>query len=222
MVDKSSNQNSVGKIFTSYVGEQTLYEYGTSQKYEPKEDEEQEVTKPSKFHTYSPEGKLAVRYSHQRYDEESRGELLSPREMGTLMHKVFENAPSLVDAERSIAELANGGDISPADANLLRANIASAMEREEVKMWFDGSWEEVYIEREIIADGRANRPDRVMTRGEEAVVVDYKFGLEKPASHVKQIRAYSKLLQQMGYESVRGYLWYISTGEIIQVTTPAE
>ena len=222
MVDKSSNQNSVGKIFTSYVGEQSLYEYGTSQRYEPKEDEEQEVTKPSKFHTYSPEGKLAVRYSHQRYDEESRGELLSPREMGTLMHKVFENATSLMDAERSIAELANGGDISLADANLLRANIASAMEREEVKMWFDGSWEEVYVEREIIADGRANRPDRVMTRGGEAVVVDYKFGLEKPASHVKQIRAYSELPQQMGYESVRGYLWYISTGEIIQITSPAE
>ena len=134
------------------------------------------------------------------------------------MHKVFESAASLADAERSIAELAKSGEISLADANTLRNNIASAMNREEVKMWFDGSWEEVYIEREIIADGRANRPDRVMTRGKEAVIVDYKFGLEKPKSHTDQIRNYSSLLQQMGYESVSGYLWYISTGEIIQVT----
>lgn len=222
MVDKNAKQNSVGKIFASYMGDQTTIEFGTAQKYEPKKGEETEVTKPSKFLTYSPEGKVAVRYSHQRYDEESRGELLSPREMGTMMHKVFENATSLADAERSIAELANGGEISLADANLLRANIASAMESKEVKLWFDGSWEEVYIEREIIANGHANRPDRVMTRGREAVVVDYKFGLEKPTSHIDQINTYATLLRQMGYESVSGYLWYISTGEIIQVTSPAE
>ena len=56
-----------------------------------------------------------------------------------------------------------------------------------------------------------------MIRGKEAVVVDYKFGFNTPASHRRQIERYADLLRQMGYTSVSGYLWYISTERIEQV-----
>jgi RecB family exonuclease len=72
-------------------------------------------------------------------------------------------------------------------------------------------------EREIIYNGHSWRPDRVMIRGEEAVVVDYKFGINAPATHRRQIERYADLLRQMGYKSVSGYLWYISTERIEQV-----
>ena len=214
MVKKDANVNTVGKIFHSYLGGETTFEFGTPQQYTP---DKAEPTEPSTFYTYSPEGKLAVRYSHQRYDEESSGELLSPKDMGTLMHKVFEESATLADAERRIGELAHSGEISGADAATLKSNIANAMTNEEVKGWFDGTWEEVFVEREIIADGRFHRPDRVMVRGGEAVVMDYKFGLNRSNKHIEQINLYAKLLRQMGYESVKGYLWYLSIGEVDRV-----
>ena len=61
------------------------------------------------------------------------------------------------------------------------------------------------------------RPDRVMIRGDKAVVVDYKFGEEKLSSHRKQIKNYIKLLHEMGYNSVEGYAWYLSLGEIVRI-----
>ncbi len=215
MVDRRrADKNSVGRIFTSYLGDETTFGFGTPCDYIP---EQTKQSQPSLFTTHSPKGKLAVSYNHQRYDEDSSGDLLSPKDMGTLMHKVFEESATLADAERRIGELAGSGEISDNDAVTLRSNIARAMTNEEVKGWFDGSWEEVFVEREIIANGRFHRPDRVMVRGKEAVVMDYKFGLNQSDKHIEQINLYASLLRQMGYEKVRGYLWYLSIGEINRV-----
>ena len=60
------------------------------------------------------------------------------------------------------------------------------------------------------------RPDRVMIRGNEAVVVDYKFGREAE-SHKVQIRHYMEMLNNMGYTSVKGYVWYVSAGKIVRI-----
>jgi CRISPR/Cas system-associated exonuclease Cas4 (RecB family) len=56
-----------------------------------------------------------------------------------------------------------------------------------------------------------------MIKGDRAVVVDYKFGAEKFASHRKQIAEYMRLLREMGYEQVEGYVWYLSLGEIVAI-----
>ena len=61
------------------------------------------------------------------------------------------------------------------------------------------------------------RPDRVMIKGNKAVVVDYKFGSEKSKLHHKQVANYMNLLHQMGYTSIEGYIWYLSMGEIVKV-----
>jgi hypothetical protein len=48
-------------------------------------------------------------------------------------------------------------------------------------------------------------------------VVDYKFGLSETAKYEKQIRNYARLLGQMGYSPVEGYIWYIATGQLVRV-----
>ena len=64
---------------------------------------------------------------------------------------------------------------------------------------------------------QTRRPDRVMTDGERAVVVDYKFGDRETARHRKQIREYLRLLRQMGYTRTEGYLWYVRLGRTERV-----
>ena len=56
----------------------------------------------------------------------------------------------------------------------------------------------------------------MMIQGNRAVVVDYKFGKPKP-EHGRQLGDYAKLLAEMGYDEIKSYLWYIKSGQIIEV-----
>jgi RecB family exonuclease len=86
---------------------------------------------------------------------------------------------------------------------------------EKTAAWFDGSMEVLNEVDILFGDGQSGRPDRVMRNQNQVVVVDYKFG-EKKNAHIKQIRHYRYLIEQMGYENVDAFLWYVKLGEVIQ------
>lgn len=49
-----------------------------------------------------------------------------------------------------------------------------------------------------------------MMRGDEIVIIDFKFGKPNPLYN-RQVEEYMELIGQMGYtHSIRGYLWYIT------------
>ena len=54
-----------------------------------------------------------------------------------------------------------------------------------------------------------------MCRGEEAIVVDYKFGKARDGQYRRQVLGYMKLLSTMGFSTVKGYLWYENSLEMI-------
>ena len=54
----------------------------------------------------------------------------------------------------------------------------------------------------------------VMINGNEAVVVDYKFGEKQEKRHYSQVKNYLKLIRQMGYEKVSGFLWYVELNRV--------
>ena len=55
-----------------------------------------------------------------------------------------------------------------------------------------------------------------MIKGKRVVVVDYKFG--KPnQEHQEQIVEYCQLLEQMGYQDISGYLWYVRRSKIEKI-----
>jgi len=65
-------------------------------------------------------------------------------------------------------------------------------------------------------DENRHRPDRVMIKGTELVVVDYKTGSKSDKDNA-QVRGYLKDFIKMGFANPKGYLWYISNNEIIEV-----
>ena len=60
------------------------------------------------------------------------------------------------------------------------------------------------------------RPDRIMLRDNQMIVVDFKFGKPKN-SHQQQVRQYMDLLSRMGYTGISGYLWYVDENKIEKV-----
>ena len=157
---------------------------------------------------------LALRTSFNRYTEDA--DSLSPRQMGIMMHRAFEGATTRNDIRHSIEQMVFNGILSQSEAAQLNDHITSTLDNSIAGEWFDEKWQEIRCERGIISSElRLQRPDRVMSDGERCVVVDYKFGVELPG-HKEQISRYAKLLHDMGYKQVEGYVWYVNEGRIVK------
>ncbi len=141
--------------------------------------------------------------------------------MGTVMHSLFSTIHHADDVEGALRQLELDGVLY--DENISREKVEKMvrkrLETPMVKDWFSQRWT-VFNECAILSveDGKVkeHRPDRVMRREGETVVVDFKFGKPKEEHH-RQVRQYMDLLSSMGHENVRGYLWYVYPNRIEEV-----
>ena len=105
-------------------------------------------------------------------------------------------------------------------AEELRRLVHQSLKDETARSWFDPSWmlfrECAILTRDEGGSVRKPRPDRVMMRGDETVVVDFKFGTCRP-HYAEQVRGYMHLLKRMGRKQVKGYLWYVNQHVIEEV-----
>ncbi|MBQ8520942.1 MAG: UvrD-helicase domain-containing protein, partial [Bacteroides sp.] len=139
---------------------------------------------------------------------------------GELLHNLFACIRTSDDIPMALAKLRMEGIItSDEQERQIRKLVEWALGHPKVKEWFSGNWE-LYNECAIIYTDRGElqtrRPDRVMMKDGEVVVVDFKFG-KKQASYHKQVRDYMSLLASMGYSHIRGYLWYVFNNELEEV-----
>ncbi|PWS27652.1 DNA helicase UvrD [Pedobacter yonginense] len=73
-------------------------------------------------------------------------------------------------------------------------------------------------EKSIIGiDGKTYRPDKLVLNGQEVSIIDYKFTAEESQSHVVQINHYKSLIEAMGYQDVKPYLFYATLGKLKSV-----
>ncbi|MFI3314745.1 MAG: UvrD-helicase domain-containing protein [Rikenellaceae bacterium] len=162
--------------------------------------------------------RLKIRVSTRRYYLENGDGILSPRHYGVIMHKLFERINSSEQVSDALNEMEREGVISAEDKQSAKEAIERAFENPIISDWFDSRWR-VRAENDILLPVSSEgglvtyRPDRVLTHGDEAVVIDYKFGL-KSNKHLKQVENYKSLLSQMGYKDVKGYVWYVLENDV--------
>ena len=141
---------------------------------------------------------------------------------GRLLHTLFSAIETEEDIDNAISQLVFEGVIGSTETEEeIRRLTERAFSMPQVKDWYSGTWQ-LFNECDIIwqenGELRTRRPDRVMIRGEEIVVVDFKFG--KPNKRYnRQVQGYMQLLVRMGYaaENIRGYLWYVEENNIESV-----
>jgi ATP-dependent helicase/nuclease subunit A len=138
-------------------------------------------------------------------------------DQGKLMHRIFELIRTRDDVPRAVQTVVREGKLTERESAGMIERVIGLMDVPPAREWFDGSWL-VRNEQDIVhPGGRILRPDRIMYRSGQAVVVDYKFGSGKSPQHAGQVSEYMKLLRGMGEEDIRGYLWYVSLGEVVSV-----
>jgi ATP-dependent helicase/nuclease subunit A len=136
---------------------------------------------------------------------------------GNLMHELFSRIRSTRDIDRAIEAIRREGMIETDDAGNLKGEITRLIEDGSVMDWFDGSWK-VIAEQDILTpEGTLKRPDRTMLKEDQVIVVDYKFGRLQSASHRSQVKKYTEMLKAMKYPDVKGFIWYVNLGKVLEV-----
>lgn len=156
---------------------------------------------------------------------------------GNLYHNIFQNIATIGDVPRAVRLLESKGCFT----NLLEVSEAQEAVTQLIEEitpehpeWFSAEWK-VLNERTILHryEGEdfctSNRPDRVIVKGNEAILIDYKTaqgvaGMKEdgtfyaPSENIIQIKKYAELLRELGYENVKSYLWYILDKIVVPVT----
>lgn len=151
-------------------------------------------------------------------EEEQRKQYIR---QGQLLHYVFASIEKEGDLPGVLERLLFEGVLESEEQEKEIQKLAAwALQNPMVKKWYNDDWK-LYNECSILytdAEGnmQVRRPDRVMMKGDETIVVDFKFGKKKEEYHT-QVREYISLLNEMGHPNVKGYLWYVFANELILV-----
>jgi ATP-dependent helicase/nuclease subunit A len=142
---------------------------------------------------------------------------MTRKNMGKVIHAILSDIKVASDMGQALKKAALSGNIQPAEVESIRHKTREMIRHPGAAEWFDGSWT-VMNEKLLLTQGHTYRPDRIMIREGEAVIVDFKSGAQKKESHCEQVRRYCQTLKESGMVSVKGYLWYLQTNEIESVS----
>lgn len=208
---------------------ENTYEYGAvcaSEEERTKQSTNKLVQKPQKLPVQmeSMRHDIEFRQSNRSADfiqgideEESDSRFIN---RGRMLHTLFSAIETQDDIDSAIDRLVFEGVIREEEKEeIIHEVVEKAFSMPEVQTWYSGDWT-LFNECAIIykENGKlqTRRPDRVMMKNGEVVVVDFKFGKEN-RKYNKQVKEYMKLLSDMGYTSITGYLWYVDEERIEKV-----
>ncbi len=142
---------------------------------------------------------------------------------GTILHKVFSTIRTIDDIPAALKQLEFDGILYDdyVTSDKITGLLKKRLTDKRVSDWFSKRWN-VFNECSILTyDAKTGhvserRPDRVITDGKETKVIDFKFGTPKD-EHKIQVKQYMKLLKDMGYTNISGFLWYVYSNKIIEI-----
>ena len=149
---------------------------------------------------------------------------LSYINIGSILHEVFSTIRTTDDIDSALERLQLEGilydehNTSERIISILRKRL----ENPKVAEWFSGKYK-LYNECTILKKEngqlKERRPDRVMTDGNQWIVVDFKFGVARP-EYESQVREYMTLIKEMHPDStvkVQGFLWFVYSNKIVEI-----
>ena len=141
---------------------------------------------------------------------------------GSILHQIFSTIRTSADIDGALKRLQLEGILydEQVTAEKISSMLRKRLQNARVSDWFSDRWT-LFNECAILSveNGEVieRRPDRVMTDGKEWVVVDFKFGSPKD-EYLDQVREYMQLLADMGHTDIKGYLWFVYSNKIQEVT----
>jgi len=181
------------------------------------------------YHVHPGEQRLRMKQHAADYFIADKEQQLLAINEGKLLHEAFAHISSVQDVSGAVQRLVFDGKISAQEQTKYEEQLHAYLAHPKAGQWFSGDWQ-VHTENEIILPERYTakneknaagqwsfRPDRVLSKPGETLVIDFKFGEYRGhhGGYVRQVQRYVSLLQEMGYPQVQGYLWYVKAGQVV-------
>ncbi len=137
---------------------------------------------------------------------------------GVAMHDILAMVKHVETLHSAVERAVRKHLVPRAEAAGAESLLRDRINRADCLRWFSG-YKRILCERTITkSNGTHSRPDRVVWTSDGYIdIIDYKFGGENTSAYAAQVREYICEFKAMGYENVRGYVWYVDSGKTVPV-----
>jgi ATP-dependent helicase/nuclease subunit A len=140
---------------------------------------------------------------------------------GIHMHSILSKLNHKNEINDVIERLRLSGNIAADEVGPISNELADLFSIPQVENWFNGGWIAQTEVPVLLPDGKENRFDRLLSKGDEHVVIDFKTGMPKKSDQV-QVQEYLDVLRKMNFHSIKGYILYLRDKTILEVKSPGQ
>lgn len=172
--------------------------------------------KINNYPSVSSSDRLRIRHQSLDYLLENQQLTDSRLNYGLIMHDILRNITRKSDQQKAIQGMVREGRINEKESKTVEQEMEKFWNLPGTENWFA---EDVRVLNEttiLIQTGEQYRPDRVIIKGNEATIVDYKFGDKESKTYIQQVKQYMNLIAEMGYQT-SGFVCYVSLGKVEKV-----
>lgn len=127
---------------------------------------------------------------------------------GSNLHAILAEVNNLEEVAGVIDRLVLEGLILEDEKADYAQQVADVLSHPELSVLLSQNADQINEKSIIGIDGKTYRPDKLVLNGKQVSIIDYKFTAEESQIHVAQITNYKNLIEAMGYENVKPYLFY--------------
>jgi len=136
---------------------------------------------------------------------------------GIILHELLARTMDILKLPKVLNEMQQEGLIREAEKEEVRINALSVLQNQELKKLLDKPAQDLSEQTIIDGKGESYRPDKVLIGQNDVTILDFKFTSDQRPEHRTQVKAYSKLLTEMGYPNVSSYLYYGFLQQLVAV-----
>ncbi|NQU88018.1 MAG: UvrD-helicase domain-containing protein [Mariniphaga sp.] len=186
---------------------------GHLQKNERKSKESKKEIILNKYSFFEFNSRLKLRTDSDNFFSESG---LTDKNLGKLLHEILSGIEIATDIKNACQKALKLQKINTDEYKTLVRWLQELLDSAQARDWFSGIYK-VFTERELLSKEAIKRPDRIMIKGNKAIIVDYKLGHAMPEIYNRQVKNYSQELKKTGIDEVEGYLWYLIPNKIEKI-----
>lgn len=149
--------------------------------------------------------------------ELDRVRLDAAKRYGQLLHELLARAASASELETCLDMLQAEGKLRRQERAEVLSLAWNTWHHPKLERWLSGDYEHWNERSIILPNGRTLRPDKVLIRQDETIVLDFKFTQHEDETHLRQVVNYQLVLREIGMPNVKGYLYYGALEKLVEV-----
>ncbi|MCH6232985.1 UvrD-helicase domain-containing protein [Cognataquiflexum rubidum] len=191
-----------------------VFDYGSWPKTETKKKEEKDM--PQLRWAYQNWSEL-LKVKQYAVDFSAEGIAQRKKQnFGLLVHEILEKSGTLTECQSILQAFYYEGRISEEERLQVESQLQGLFADPLFASWFDTEGVLLAEQGILLPGGKQKRPDRIILKDSEALIVDFKTG-EAYEKYKNQVREYMDLVGKLAAKPVRGFICYLETGEIVKI-----